>query len=55
METDPILDVLANAFPVILLTFLGLLCIYSVVGVPIGLVLLGMAVAVAVMKVHGEA
>ena len=54
MYTDPILDVVANVFPVVLLVFLGLLCIYSVVGVPVGIVLLGMAIAVAVLRVHGE-
>lgn len=54
MDTDPFLDGVANVFPVVLLALLGVLCIYSVVGVPIGIMLIGMAIAVAVIKIHGS-
>jgi hypothetical protein len=54
MVTEPFENAVGNVFLIVLLAFLGLMCIYSVVGVPVGLALIGMAIAVAVMRVHGE-
>ena len=48
MQPDPFFDALAKAVPVFLLVVLGLLSIYTVVGVPFGIVFLGLAIALAV-------
>ena len=51
METDPFFNALATVVPIAILVILGLVCIYSVVGVPLGLILLGVAVGMIVGKV----
>jgi len=52
MDTDPFYDSLARIFPSLLLIALGIVCIYSVIGVPIGLFLIGSAIALAITKYH---
>ena len=48
MEPGPFFDALAKVVPVFLLVVLGLLSIYTVVGVPFGIVFIGLAIALAV-------
>ena len=48
MQPDPFFDALAKIVPIILLVALGLLSIYTVVGVPFGIVFIGLAIALAV-------
>ena len=45
MEPGLFLDTVAKVIPVVLLVVLGLVCIYSVIGVPFGIVFLGLAIA----------
>ena len=55
MDSDPFYDTVAKVFPIFLLAALGLLCIYSVVGVPLGLILIGVAAWMAYRRFHAEA
>jgi hypothetical protein len=59
MEPGPFLDVLAKVVPVVLLVVLGAISIYSVIGVPFGIVFLGLAIALGVYNFrssdHGRA
>ena len=48
MQPDWFFEALARIIPVFLLVVLGLISIYTVVGVPFGIVLLGLAIALAV-------
>lgn len=55
METDPYYDAISAVVPIIVLVLLGALCIYSVIGVPVGIILIGVAVGMSiayVMKRH---
>ena len=58
MEPGPFFDAVAKVAPVVLLAVLGLVAIYTVIGVPIGIVLVGLAVSLAVFNFrhrHGDA
>jgi hypothetical protein len=48
MQPDWFFEALARIVPVFLLVVLGLISIYTVVGVPFGIVLHGLAIALAV-------
>lgn len=48
MEPDPFYDAVAKIVPVVVLVLLGLLSIYSVIGVPFGIVFFGFAIALTV-------
>jgi hypothetical protein len=51
MESGPFLDSLSKIVPVVLLVVVGALAVYSVVGVPVGLVLFGFALALAYWEI----
>ena len=55
METDPYFDAISAVVPIVVLVLLGALCSYSVIGVPVGLILIGVAVGMTIaqyMKHH---
>ena len=55
METDPFYDAVAVIVPIVVLMLLGAAFIYSMVGVPVGLILIGVAIGMTVgqyMKHH---
>lgn len=51
METDPFYDAVATIVPIVLLIALGLVSIYSMVGVPVGITLIGVAIGMAVVHI----
>lgn len=51
METDPYYDAISAVVPIIVLVLLGALCIYSVIGVPVGIILIGVAVGMSIAYV----
>lgn len=52
MESGAFLDALAKVVPVALLAAVGAIAIYSVVGVPLGLILIGLAIALAYWEIR---
>ena len=48
METDPFYNAVAEVAPIVVLVLLGILCIYSVIGVPVGLTLIGVAIGMSI-------
>jgi hypothetical protein len=50
METDPYYDSISEVVPIIVLVLLGALCIYSVIGVPVGIILIGVAVGMSIAR-----
>ena len=48
MQTDWFLEVLERIVPVVLLGLLSAFYFYSIVGIPVGIILLGAAVALAI-------
>ena len=48
METDPFFNALATLAPIVLLALMGVVAIYSVVGVPLGIILLAVALGMTV-------
>ena len=52
METDPFFNALTKVVPIAILALLGFVWIYSVVGVPFGIMLLGAATWLAVYEIR---
>jgi hypothetical protein len=52
MEPDPFLTALETIIPIAVFTVFGLVCIYSVIGVPLGIIFLGVAIGMGVAAVR---
>ena len=51
MENDPYYNAIATVVPIVVLVLLGALSIYSVIGVPVGIILIGVAIGMSVAHI----